>query len=149
MPLNGTCLCNEGNLCPSGMGVRLLDGTGFQSDQILTQTITTKGSKRLTVVDKLHQAHLLCSAVASAVVMLPALRLDLTVPAWTECQPASRRRWCQSSTRTLSSKHLALAGLRSRRQGWGPGQTGSCSKPKPNTQVKAVGQRMICDELCL
>ncbi len=51
-----------GDLCPSGVDAGLIDGTRCQGNQILTNTITRKGSKRL-VVHKLHQAHTLAAEV--------------------------------------------------------------------------------------
>jgi len=52
-----------GDLCPSGVDAGLIDGTRCQGNQKLTNTITRKGSKRLVVVHKLHQAHTLAAEV--------------------------------------------------------------------------------------
>ncbi len=45
------------DFCPSWVDMGLIDGTWCQSDQILTYTVTRKGSKRLVIVHKLQQAH--------------------------------------------------------------------------------------------
>lgn len=50
-------VCDVANLCPSWVHMGLIDGTRCQGDQVLTHTITRKGSEHLVVVHKLHQAH--------------------------------------------------------------------------------------------
>ena len=47
---------NVGDLCSSGMDVRLVDSTSFHIDQVLTNAITRQGSKHLVVLHKLQQA---------------------------------------------------------------------------------------------
>ena len=116
--------CEVGDLCPSGMDVRLVDGARLQGNQVLANAIAREGGKHLVVIHKLHQHCVQCwqeweqwLCYTPEQLLQQLLLLKSTVPGWIGCLQASESHWFESHKRSQSSGKPVFAGLQTRRQG--------------------------------
>ena len=105
-----------GDLCPSGVDMRLINGTRCQSNQVLTNTITRKGSKRLVVVHKLQQAHFCGRGVRDKRTSCKTCHAEGS-PGWIGCRQGFESHSLRSRTRSHLLGRSAVAGLRCQQQG--------------------------------
>ena len=108
--------CDMGEFCRSGMDMGLIDSRRCQRDQVLTDTISKKGSKRLVVGHKLHQAHTLAAELYVVNVRtVHSQHIRLARLDWVPAGSASRS--LRSHTRNRLSGRSAVARLRCQQQG--------------------------------
>ena len=104
------------DLCPSWVDMGLINGTSCQGDQILTHTVTRKGSKRLVVIHELHQAHFCDRGVSSERTRFQTCN-EQGSPGWIECRQGFGSHSLRSRRRSQLSGKSAVAGLRCQQQG--------------------------------